>query len=74
MSESADFAMNTSKVSPQDWGKILEALEAKTKEIQARGEMIADKQDGGDPYAEAARWATHVRRIIDEIALFMRGE
>jgi len=65
--------MNKSKASLQDWGKILEALEGKTKEIKARGKMI-DKQLGDEPYSEAARWATHARGIIDEIALFIKGE
>jgi hypothetical protein len=65
--------MSKSKARAEDWGMILGALDAKTAEIAARGQGVQTRS-GGDTSSEAARWDSHVRRIIDEIALFVKGE
>jgi hypothetical protein len=51
-----------------EWSTILAALDSKTSEILSRNNYSAD------PYSEAERWSYHLRRIIDEIASFVRGE
>jgi hypothetical protein len=52
------------------WREIIRALESKTKEINDRRRERREKQTPG---SEAARWAVHVRRIVNEIALFVDG-
>ncbi len=55
-----------------DWRRILDALEIKTKEIQDRSRSTGGEES--EAFSEAARWAVHVRRIVDEIARFTKGD
>jgi hypothetical protein len=54
-----------------DWTEIARALDSKTKEIRERGH--GERWGKTKPFSETARWAVHVRRIMDEIALFVGG-
>jgi len=65
--------MKTSQTLTHDWRGILGAFEAKTKEIQTRNQTVGGQSDS-EPHSEAVRWAMYVRRIVDEIAFFIKGE
>lgn len=55
-----------------DWDEIFHALALKTDEIQKRSSAIAWDEESR-PFSEEVRWAIHLRRIVDEITLFVNG-
>lgn len=64
--------MDPARPTRDDWPEIIHALETRTKEIRELRRRIGEQ--GSERSSETARRADHARRILDDIALFLRGE
>lgn len=58
--------MRTMKLAAADWQEILYALDLKVREIE-KGSYDNDAREIERPGSETARWASHLRRIMNKI-------